>query len=139
MLSLKKSLKKCLTNGLKGCIICINTTMVDGTEYNKVLEITGKADHMGLIILAPYFKQSVIEPVTRGIDDLFQVRINEMRYPTIKNVIVHRGNFVSVEMFISGAFFLHESLCDLGIISEDVILSAAQQFILMETIRTSGE
>ena len=117
----------------------INTNMVDGAEYNKVLEVTGKADYMGLIIISPYFKQSVIEPVTRGIDDLFQVKINEMRYPTIKNVIVHRGNFVSVEMFITGAYFLHESLCDLGIIDEDKIMSAAQQFILMDTIRTTGE
>ena len=113
--------------------------MVDGAEYNKVLEVTGKADHMGLIIISPYFKKSVIEPVTRGIDDLFQVKINEMRYPTIKNAIVHRGTFVSVEMFITGAYFIHESLLDLGVISEDQILSAAQQFILMETIRHSGK
>lgn len=112
--------------------------MVDGAEYNKVLEVTGKADYMGLIIISPYFKQSVIEPVRKP-DDLFQVKINEMRYPTIKNVIVHRGNFVSVEMFITGAYFLHESLCELGIISEDKIMSAAQQFILMETIRSTGE
>jgi len=119
------------------CCIIINTTMVDGADYTKVLEVTGKADHMGLIIISPYFKQSVIEPIAKP-DDLFQVKINEMRYPTIKNVIVHRGNFVSVEMFICGAYFLHESLCELGVISEDKILSAAQQFILMETIKHSG-
>ena len=112
--------------------------MVDGAEYNKVLEITGKADHMGLIIIAPYFKQSVIEHVAK-VSDLFKVKISEIRYPTIKNVIVHEGNFISVEMFICGAYFLHESLCDLGVISEDKILSAAQQFILMETIRHSGD
>ena len=112
--------------------------MVDGADYTKVLEVTGKADYMGLIIISPYFKQSVIEHVAKP-DDLFQVKINEMRYPTIKNAIVHRGNFVSVEMFITGAFFLHESLCDLGVISEDKILSAAQQFILMETLRNSGD
>ena len=112
--------------------------MVDGTEYNKVLEVTGRADYMGLIIISPCFRQSVIEPIAKP-DDLFKVKINEMRYPSIKNVIVHQGNFVSVEMFISGAFFLHESLCDLGVISEDRILSAAQQFILMDTIRTSGD
>jgi hypothetical protein len=113
--------------------------MVDGAEYNKVLEVTGKASYMGLIIISPYFKQSVIEHVTGTPDDLFKVKINEMRYPTIKNVIVHQGNFVSVELFITGAYFLHESLCDLGIIDEDRILSAAQQFILMETIRHSGD
>jgi hypothetical protein len=112
--------------------------MVDGMEYNKVIEVTGMADYMGLIIISPYFRQSVIEHVTKP-DDLFKVKINEMRYPTIKNAIVHQGNFMSVEMFISGAYFIHESLCDLGVISEDQILSAAQQFILMDTIRTSGE
>jgi len=112
--------------------------MVDGADYNKVLEITGKADNMGLVIIAPYFKQSVIEHVRKP-DDLFKVKINEMRYPTIKNAIVHRGTFISVEMFITGAYFIHESLLDLGVISEDQILSAAQQFILMETIRHSGE
>lgn len=111
--------------------------MVDGADYNKVLEITGKADNMGLIIVAPYFKQSVIEHVRKP-DDLFKVKINEMRYPTIKNAVVHRGTFISVEMFITGAYFIHESLLELGVISEDQILSAAQQFILMETIRNSG-
>ena len=116
----------------------INITMVDGSEYNKVLEVTGKADHMGLIIIAPYFKQSVIAHVRKP-SDIFKIKINELRYPTIKNVIVHQGNFVSVEIFITGAYFLHESLCDLGVISEDKILSAAQQFILMETIRQSGD
>lgn len=112
--------------------------MVDGAEYNKVLEVTGKADSMGLIIISPWFKQSLIEP-SNVPDGLFQVKINEMRYPTIKNVIVHRGNFASVDYFITGAFFLHESLCELGVISEDKILSAAQQFILMDTIRQTGE
>ena len=112
--------------------------MVDGSEYNKVLEVTGKADHMGLIIIAPYFKQSVIAHVRKP-SDIFKVKINELRYPTIKNVIVHQGNFISVEIFITGAYFLHESLCDLGVITEDKILSAAQQFILMETIRQSGD
>lgn len=111
--------------------------MVDGSEYNKVLEITGKADQMGLIIIAPYFKQSVIKHAAES-DDVFKVKISEIRYPTIKDVIVHQGNFISIEIFICGAYFLHESLCDLGVISKDKILSAAQQFILMETIRTSG-
>ena len=112
--------------------------MIDGVEYSKVLEINGKADSMGFIIIPPYFKQSVIEPVVRGAD-IFKVKISEMRYPTVANVIVHQGNFNSVEVFIEGAFFLHGSLCDLGIITEDNILTAAQHFILMETIRNSGD
>ena len=112
--------------------------MIDGVEYSKVLEINGKADYMGFIIIPPYFKQSVIEPVVRG-TDLFKIKISELRYPTIPNAIVHEGNFSSVEVFILGAYFLHESLSDLGLITEDNILSAAQQFILMETIRHSGD
>jgi len=112
--------------------------MIDGVEYSKVLEITGKADYLGFIIIPPYFKQSLIEPVHNG-NDMFKVQISEMRYPTIPNVIVHQGNFNSVEVFVLGAYFIHESLTDLGIITDDNILTAAQHFILMDTIKHSSD
>ena len=119
-------------------IVHINTIMVDGTEYHKVLKVTNKAENMGFIIIPPMFKQSLIEPVNVEID-IFRVKISEMRYPTVPNLIVHQGNFNSVEVFIDGAHLLYESLTILGVISEDEILTAAQQFILMDKIRTSGD
>ena len=112
--------------------------MVDGTEYHKVLKVTNKAENMGFIISPPMFKQSLIEPVNVE-RDIFRVKISEMRYPTVSNIIVHQGNFNSVEVFIDGAHLLYESLTLLGVISYDEILTAAQQFILMDKIRTSGD
>jgi hypothetical protein len=112
--------------------------MVDGVEYQKVIKVTNKADHMGFIIIPPMFKQSLIEPVNVE-RDVFRVKISEMRYPTVPNVIVHQGNFNSVEVFIEGAHLLYESLTMLGVISESEILTAAQHFILMDKIKNSGK
>ena len=114
--------------------------MIDGQDYHRVMAVTGKAEHMGLVIVPPFFKESIIEPIKiKGDEDLFKVEINELRYPTIGHKIVHQGTFISVTMFIDGAFFIHESLRDLGLISEDEILTAAQHFILMENIRHSDK
>jgi len=77
--------------------------MVDGVEYNTVLEINNKADYMGFIIISPAMGESLIQPVTTY-ENLFKVNINELRYPTVNNPTVHRGNFKSVVMFITGAF-----------------------------------
>ena len=118
--------------------IMVNTIMVDGIEYHKVMKVTSKADHMGFIIIPPMFKQSLIEPISNE-RDIFRVKISEMRYPTVTNVIVHQGNFNSVEVFIEGAHLLYESLTSLGVISESEILTAAQHFILMDKIKNSGE
>lgn len=112
--------------------------MVDGTEYHKVLKVTNRAENMGFIIIPPMFKQSLIEPVNVE-RDIFRVKISEMRYPTVSNIIVHQGNFNSVEVFIDGAHLLYESLTLLGVISDDEILTAAQQFILMDKIKNSGK
>lgn len=112
--------------------------MIGGIEYKKVLEVTGKADYMGFVIVPPFLKQSMIEPVKHN-NDLFQVKASELRYPTVSNVIVHEGNFTSVEVFVDGAFLLYESLIKLGIFSESDILTAAQHFILMDKIKNSGK
>lgn len=112
--------------------------MIDGVEYHKVMKVTSKADYLGFIILPPFFKQSMIEHVNKP-DELFKVKISEIRYPTVSNVIVHQGNFNSVEVFIDGAHLLYESLTDLGVISESEILTAAQHFILMDQIKNTGE
>ena len=112
--------------------------MIDGIEYTKVLEVTGKANYLGFIIIPPYLKRSLIEPV-HNVGDLFKIKISEMRYPTIANVIVHEGNFSSVEVFVDGAYMLYSSLSDLGVISDDDILTAAQHFILMDKIKKSGD
>lgn len=112
--------------------------MVDGSEYHKVLKVTNKAENMGFIIIPPMFKQSLIEHVNVE-KDLFRVKMSEIRYPTVTNVIVHQGNFNSVEIFIDGAHLLYESLTLLGVISKDEILTAAQHFILMDKIKHSGK
>ena len=114
--------------------------MIDGVEYSKVIEVNEKADNLGFIIVPPFFKQSLIEPVKKTKElDLFQVKISELRYPTIQNVIVHEGNFNSVEVFIDGAYILYSSLVNLGVCSETEILTAAQHFILMNNLRNAGD
>jgi hypothetical protein len=116
----------------------VNTTMIDGVEYHKVMKVTNKADYLGFIILPPAFKKSLIEPSKQGLDT-FKVKISEMRYPTVSNVIVHEGTFNSVEVFVDGAYLLYESLTELGVICESEILTAAQHFILMDRIKKSGK
>ena len=113
--------------------------MIDGIDYSKVLEIEKKADYLGFIIIPPYFKQSIIEPVRNPAgSDLFKIEINKLRYPTVPTVTVHQGNFNSVEVFVAGAYLLHNSLLDLGVITEADVLTAAQHFILMDKIRKSN-
>ena len=108
--------------------------MVDGADYARVLEVNDKADYLGFIILPPGTRtRTVIE--TGSLDEVFKVKISELRYPTVPNLIVHEGNFHSVDLFISGAYLVHESLTQLGVIDDERILSAAQQFILLKQIR----
>jgi len=112
--------------------------MIDGVEYHKVMKVTSKADSLGFIILPPMFKQSLIEHVNVE-KDVFRVKINEMRYPTVPNIIVHQGNFNSVEIFVDGAHLVWEALNELGVISDSEILTAAQHFILMDKLRKTGD
>ena len=60
--------------------------MIDGANYKKVLEVTSKAEHMGLIIVPPYFKETIIEPASRN--EVFKVEVSELRYPTIRLDVV---------------------------------------------------
>ena len=113
--------------------------MINGTDYAVVLEVNEKATTLGLIIVPPEFTSSMIDSKRDRSDDLFRVRTDQDRYPMYKSRSIHIGPFSSVETFISGVYFLYQSLHDLHILGNDEMTVAARDMVLLDAIKNSGD